>query len=135
MDTTPVASKSQSARWSATTTSIPPRVLPTSIPSYNLRTCSNYTSAIRRHHQPFHVCHASRYAWHFTAYLSYDVHYDSATIPHRALLPISPCPWLLSGYANTVSSRTTNNVLLCTSHNPIRLFYIYRHYFDFEYDY
>lgn len=121
----PVASESYPARWSTATIRLPLRVLSTSIPSINIRSRDNDITTVCRHHQPFYVRNASQYARHFTTYLSHDVHYDAATVPHCALLSISPCPWLLSGHANPIGSHTTYSILFCPPRNSIYLLHVY----------
>jgi hypothetical protein len=56
------ASESQSARWSTPTNDVSLRHLSACTTTSSIHSGSVNVSAVRCHNEPFHVCHASRYA-------------------------------------------------------------------------
>jgi hypothetical protein len=120
------ASKSKSARRSTAAARLSFCALSSAAASIDIRSSNDKFPTVGCHHEPFHVCHASRYPGCFAAHVSHNVRYDPIALPNRPLLSIFPTR-LLSGDARcdaqSVSPRTSCVILVCTPGNPFCLLF------------
>ena len=122
MDLMSPASKSQSARRPTAAARLSFCALSSAAANIDIRSSNDKFPTVGCHHEPFYVCHASRYPGHFTAHVSHNVRYAPVTLPDRALLSIPPRTRLLSGDAQSANPRTSCVIVVRTPSNPFCFF-------------